>query len=82
MFKELHHIPKGLLKLEAYELQSFLESPTLIHLNGKKNETLFVSVLLHGNEPVGWDALRILLKKYTCGGGQREDNTTLSVLLV
>ena len=81
MFKELHNLPKGILKLQAHELHNFLEAPTLIHLKGRKDETLFISVLLHGNEPVGWEALRILLKKYKCGGGKRELPRNLSLFI-
>lgn len=81
MFKELHQLPEGILKLKAHELEKALESPALIHLQGKKNETLFISVLLHGNEPAGWDALRRLLKKYTCAGGKRELPRNMSIFI-
>jgi succinylglutamate desuccinylase len=41
-----------------------LSEPTLIHLSGKHAAPLFVSVLLHGNEPTGFMAIQLLLKKY------------------
>ncbi|MCH9638860.1 MAG: succinylglutamate desuccinylase/aspartoacylase family protein [Betaproteobacteria bacterium] len=54
-------IPEGLLNLEAHELYKMLDGPTLFHLPGRRKPALFVSVLLHGNEPVGWNAIRNLL---------------------
>lgn len=58
---ELDHLPPGLLSLNSAELISQLDGPTLIHLDGERKAPLFVSVLVHGNEPVGWDAVRLLL---------------------
>ena len=54
-------IPEGLLNLEAHELHKKLDGPTLFHLPGRRKPALYISVLLHGNEPVGWDAVRRLL---------------------
>lgn len=54
-------IPEGLLELEAHELHNILNGPTLFHLPGRRTPALFISVLLHGNEPVGWNAIRHLL---------------------
>jgi hypothetical protein len=59
-----YEIPEGLLDLEAHELYKKLEGPTLFHLEGRRKPPLFVSALLHGNEPVGWEAARILLRQY------------------
>jgi len=60
----LNELPGGLLDCEAQDLHRFLTGPTLIHLPGRNETPLFVSVLLHGNEPVGWQAVQMLLKKY------------------
>ena len=57
-------IPDGLLELEAHELYKKLDGPTLFHLEGQRRPPLFVSVLLHGNEPAGWNAVRKLLTCY------------------
>lgn len=57
-------IPEGLLELEAHELYKKLNGPTLFHLEGQRDPPLFISVLLHGNEPVGWNAVRNLLSRY------------------
>ncbi len=59
-----YELPAGLLDLEAHELYKKLTGPTLFHLEGSRNPPLFASVLLHGNEPVGWEAVRNLLRRY------------------
>ncbi|WP_242477004.1 M14 family metallopeptidase [Halochromatium glycolicum] len=60
---ELDRLPDGLLELNSAELATHLQGPTLIHLPGEREQPLFVSVLIHGNEPVGWDAVRLLLRQ-------------------
>jgi len=62
MLQQLDTLPDGLFDTEAHDLERRLGAPTLIHLPGEREPALFVSVLLHGNEPVGWDAVRSLLK--------------------
>lgn len=57
----LDEIPEGLLHAKASELHQHLTGPTLIRLQGKRKDVLFVSALLHGNETTGWDAVRELL---------------------
>lgn len=57
----LDEIPEGLLQTKARDLHQHLSGPTLIRLQGKRKDVLFVSVLLHGNETTGWDAVRELL---------------------
>ncbi len=64
MLTELNAIPEGLLSLPAWRLHEMLAGPTLIHLPGRHHEPLFVSVLLHGNEDTGWEAMRFLLQNY------------------
>ncbi len=61
MLHELNGLPEGLLALSASELHRLLPGPTLIHLPGRESAPLFVSVLLHGNEDTGWEAMRTLL---------------------
>jgi succinylglutamate desuccinylase len=60
---ELEAIPDGLLDRNSAELAEHLGGPALIHLSGLREPALFVSVLTHGNEPVGWDAVRLLLRR-------------------
>jgi len=64
MLQELYALSPGLLETEPRDLEAVLGGPTLIHLSGNRKPALFVSVLLHGNEPVGWNALRSLLADY------------------
>jgi len=63
-FTELDHLPTGLLELPATELHDALGGPTLIHLQGQNPQPLFVTVLQHGNETTGWEAVRRLLKSH------------------
>ncbi len=59
---ELDNLPDGLLERPASALYQQLKGPTLIHLEGRIKRPLFVSVLQHGNEVTGWEAIRRLLK--------------------
>lgn len=57
----LDHLPSRLLECPAHRLHEHLAGPTLIHLPGRRPQPLFVSVLQHGNETSGWEAIRRLL---------------------
>jgi succinylglutamate desuccinylase len=57
-------LPAGLLDASAENLHQLIPQPALFHLPGKRPDALFVSVLLHGNEPTGFLALQRLLQKY------------------
>jgi len=63
-FIELNHIPEGLLERPASALYQQIDGPTLIHLEGHNKHPLVVSVLQHGNEVTGWEAIRRLLKSH------------------
>jgi len=63
-FIELDHIPEGLLERPASALYQQIDGPTLIHLKGRNKRPLVVSVLQHGNEITGWEAIRRLLKSH------------------
>jgi len=54
-------LPDGLLECPAAQLADVLSGPTLFDLSGGRKGTLFVTVLQHGNETSGWDAMRMLL---------------------
>jgi succinylglutamate desuccinylase len=64
MLQVFDDIPPGLLECNANELYQILTGPALIHLQGRRQPAVFVSVLLHGNEDTGWLAVRELLKEY------------------
>jgi len=61
---EFDHLPAGLLDLPSTELHKVLDGPTLIHLPGQNPQPLIVTVLQHGNETTGWEAVRRLLKSH------------------
>jgi succinylglutamate desuccinylase len=50
-----------LVSAATQDLAALLGGPTLLHLPGERDPALFVCVLLHGNEGVGWEAVRELL---------------------
>ncbi|MDE0054495.1 MAG: M14 family metallopeptidase [Gammaproteobacteria bacterium] len=54
-------LPDGLLECPAAQLGDVLAGPTLFDLSGGRKGTLFLTVLQHGNETSGWDAVRALL---------------------
>ena len=60
-------LPAGILDCEASGLQTVLAGPSLIHLQGSHPQPLFISLLLHGNEVTGWQAMRQILQKYQAG---------------
>lgn len=62
--KQYDFLPEGILDATPELLVNHLPQPALIHLSGKQAAPLFVSVLLHGNEPAGLLAVQALLKKY------------------
>lgn len=61
---QLDTLPAGLLDRPAARLHEILPGPALIHLPGRRTPPLFVSVLLHGNEDTGWQAMQAVLRKY------------------
>jgi hypothetical protein len=64
MLTELDYLPDGFLQVEAATLHTVLPGPTLIHLPGRRDAPLFVSILLHGNEDTGLKAMQAVLQKY------------------
>ena len=74
---EWDHWPSELADLPAAKLHEILPGPTLIHLPGRRQEPLFVSVLLHGNEDVGWLAIQQLMRGYS----ERMLPRSLSILI-
>jgi len=64
MLTVLNNIPDNFLNVDATQLHTILNGPTLIHLQGRREQPLFVSTLLHGNETTGLQAIQTLLKKY------------------
>ena len=63
-FSMLHSLPDGFFDVESRNIREVFPQPTLVQLQGEREEVLFVSVLLHGNEFSGLKSLQALLKKY------------------
>lgn len=81
MLKIKRQLPPGLLSAAPSELAKLLGGPTLFHLKGTRQPPLFVSVLLHGNETTGFEALKRVLAKYEPGGGERPLPRSLSLFI-
>jgi hypothetical protein len=60
----LEALPDGFLDCCARDLHLLLSGPTLIELEGERGPPLFVSVLLHGNEDSGLDAVQRVIRNY------------------
>jgi len=81
MLQELYGLPDGLLDTETRDLARILAGPTLFHLKGEREPALFVSVLMHGNETVGWEGVRSLLKSYLARFGRLRLPRSLSLFV-
>lgn len=57
-------MPEGFLETKVTEVHKMFGGPTLIHLKGEKDDALYLSTLLHGNETSSFIVLQKLLKKY------------------
>ena len=65
MHLELRHaFPAEVLECTAAQLAEVLSGPTLFDLGKPDQDPLFVSVLLHGNETSGWEAVRTLFSTH------------------
>ena len=63
-YKLLHELPEGFLEIDVTQIHELLGGPTLIHLKGEKNDALYLSTLLHGNETTSFIVLQRLLRNY------------------
>lgn len=64
MVTQLNHLPEGILQLSADQLYTKVNNHTLVHLEGKNKQPVVISILQHGDEHTGWDALKPYLSKY------------------
>lgn len=63
----LHHLdrlPPAFARTPARRLHELLPGPTLVHLPGERPAALFVSILQHGNEVTGLEAVQQLLRDH------------------
>lgn len=82
MLRIVDSLPSGLLEAKPTELEELLGGPTLIHLPGRRPTPLFISVLLHGNEITGFEAVQELLSRYCSDHGlRRELPRSISLLI-
>jgi hypothetical protein len=68
MLSDLDRLPEGFLAAAPGRLHEVLPGPALIHLPGRREPPLFVSVLLHGNEATGLHAAQEVLRRYAGRG--------------
>jgi len=64
MLKILNKLSDKILALPSHRLYEELPDPTLVHIKGKREPALFLTVLLHGNENSGWEVVKNILNKY------------------
>jgi hypothetical protein len=64
MLTILDSLPDKILTLPAHRLHEELSGPTLVHIKGKREPAIFLTVLLHGNENSGWEVVKNILTKY------------------
>lgn len=65
MLRQIDTLPNEFLTARPEQMLELLGGPALVHLPGRREQPLFVSVLLHGNETTGLLAIQHLLQKYT-----------------
>lgn len=64
LLHKLETLPPAVFDSPARKLHTLLPGPTLVHLEGRRPDPLFISVLLHGNEDTGLLAVQALLRRY------------------
>ena len=69
MLRITESLPEGFLSADVRDLHTILGGPTLMHLKGRNEPALFISILQHGNETTGWHAVQRLLNHHTASDG-------------
>jgi succinylglutamate desuccinylase len=64
LLRQVDTLPERLTSIKPDELHTIFPQPTLMHLPGRIEQPLFISVLQHGNESTGFLAVQALLNKY------------------
>ncbi len=78
-FTVLNQLPDGFFSAHPTELINIFDGPTLVHLDYGREQTIFISVMLHGNEHSGFYAV----KKYLEQLRERDEkpNRNISLLI-
>jgi hypothetical protein len=63
-FDRMHGLPDGFFDISTANIRSLFPNPTLIHLEGKDPNFLFISILLHGNEYTGLKVMQKVLAEH------------------
>jgi len=62
--QRLSQFPNRLADLDIRHIKSAFPKPTLLSIEGRRPEPLFVSTLLHGNEPTSFVVLQDLARRF------------------
>jgi len=60
-FDRLHGLPEGFFDITTANIRNLFPNPTLIQLDGRGSDFLFISILLHGNEYTGLKVMQKVL---------------------
>jgi len=63
-FDRLHGLPDGFFDISSTNIRTLFPNPTLIQLDGKGPDFLFISILLHGNEYTGLKVMQEILAEH------------------
>jgi hypothetical protein len=63
-FDRLHGLPEGFFDITTANIRSLFPNPTLIQLDGRGSDFLFISILLHGNEYTGLEVMKRVLANH------------------
>ena len=63
-FDRLHGLPDGFFAISTANIRTLFPNPTLIQLDGKDPNFLFISILLHGNEYTGLKVMQRVLAEH------------------
>jgi hypothetical protein len=62
--RRFERLPDGFTDTPVEKIGTILPGPSMIRIEGEPGPPLFVSILLHGNETTGFDAMQRLLAGY------------------
>jgi succinylglutamate desuccinylase len=63
-FDRLHGLPDGFFDINSTNIRTLFPNPTLIQLDSKAPDFLFISILLHGNEYTGLKVMQKILAEH------------------